>query len=268
MSTHTSVPDPESGGHEPGVRDAHLAHHVGADEAALAPVWVWVFVLTAALAAGFISWGVGERMHGYYGPSREAIRSRYDFSALNREQGVADRKNSAIAFGSFGALLGLIMGASASLTRRSPKSALVTGLVGLLIGSTGGAVVGYGITPVFQRYYSDENPSLLLPLLVRGTICAMIGLTTGLAFGVGRRRSRGLPRALLGGLLGSAIGIAAFELMSAFLFPIERNDKLIPTSMLIRLLFYICVAVATAAGALVTERNQAEPARPSPDVGA
>jgi hypothetical protein len=124
--------------------------------------------------------------------------------------------------------------------------------------------VGYGITPVFRTYYSDENPSLLLPLLVRGAVCAIIGLTTGLAVGLGRGRPGGLPRALLGGLLGSALGIAGFEIMSALLFPIERNDKLIPTSMVMRLLFYVFVAIAAGAGTLVLERSQAKPTGHAP----
>jgi hypothetical protein len=266
MSTPSdpSSPDPEAGKEDSGALNAPASSTIGDGVRNLAPAWVWLCVFVAALAAGSIAWGVGERMHNYYGPSQEASRARFDFSALNREQGAADRKNAAIAFGTFGGLLGLLLGVCGGLTRRSASAALVAGLTGLLVGAIAGAMAGYTITPVFRRYYSDENPSLLLPLLVRSAVCAFVGLSAGLALGLGRRGPGGIPRGLLGGLIGSALGITAFELMIAFLFPMERNDKLIPTSMIMRLLFYVCVAIVAGAGSLVLERSQTRPSAHAP----
>jgi hypothetical protein len=263
-SSDPSPPDPEAGRDNLGVPNAPSSSTMGDGVRHLAPGGVWLCVLVAALAAGSIAWGVGERMHDYYGPTQEASRSRYDFRALNREQGAADRKNAAIAFGTFGALLGLLLGVCGGLTRRSAPAALAAGLTGLLVGATAGAVAGYMITPLFRRYYSDESPSLLLPLLVRGAVCAFVGLTAGLALGLGRRGPGGISRGLLGGLIGSALGITAFELMSAFLFPMERNDKLIPTSMIMRLFFYLYVAIVAGAGALLLEHSQTRPSARAP----
>src|SRR5258708_6751527 len=73
----------------------------------------------AALLAGFLAWGVGEKMHAYYRPSKAANRGRFDFSALNRELAIAGQKNAVISFGTFGALLGSMVGAAGGLARRS-----------------------------------------------------------------------------------------------------------------------------------------------------
>jgi hypothetical protein len=225
-----------------------------------------VTALGTALVAGVLSWGIGELTSNYYGPSKEAIRSttRFDFNALNRSQGLADRKNATIAFGTFGALLGLSVGAFAGLLRRSSASVLIASLTGLLAAGIGGALVSYGLAPVFGRFYSDVNPSLMLPILIRGGICAVIGLAAGLAYGLGRHGPTGILRTLSGGLLGGVLGVILFEVIIATLFPMERNDKVIPSSLVTRLLCYLCVAAGVAAGAILLERGRWKPATHPP----
>jgi hypothetical protein len=194
-------------------------------------------------------------MSDYYGPSAAALRSRYDFTALNREQLVADRKNAAIAFGTFGALVGLFAGAAGGALRRSISAGASAALAGLLLGGIGGATAGYELAPVFGWYYSDVEPSLLLPLLIRGGIWAVVGMTAGLALGCGWHGARGILLTLTGGLAGSVIGTLAFEVVVALIFPADRNDKILPSSPVTRLLAYLFVAAFVALGAVTLGRG-------------
>ena len=144
-----------------------------------------VYAIGAALVAGFLAWGIGEKTHDYYRPSAKAQQDSRDFTALNREKRIADQKNTAIAFGTFGALLGLLSGAAGGALRRSIPGGASAALAGLLLGGIGGALVSYELAPIFARFYSDETPSLLLSFLVRGGIWAVVGMTAGLALGWG-----------------------------------------------------------------------------------
>jgi hypothetical protein len=217
-----------------------------------------VSVLGAALVAGFLSWGIGEAMHGYYRPSKAAARGRFDFSALNREQAVADRKNAAIAFGTFGALLASSLGLAGGLGRGSVLAIAIASLSGLVLGGIAGGLVAYALTPLFSRLYDDANPLLLLPVLIRGGIAAVIGMAAGMALGLGHRGLAGALRPMTGGLLGSLLGVIASEAINASIYPFDRNDQAIPTSMIARLLCYLCVAVGTALGAVILGRGRSE----------
>jgi hypothetical protein len=236
--------------------------------------WFWGAVLPLALAAaaGILAWGIGERTHDMFHPSAAAYRSRYDFSILNREQAVANRKNAALAFGTLGAAVGLFLAVSGGLGRQSVVATSFASLAGLIAGGLGAGAAGFALAPVFTYFYSDASPNLLLPVLVRGGICAVVGIAAGLAFGLGRRTRSGLIGAIGGGLVGALLGIVVFEVVNGFLFPSDRNDKLIPTSSLSRFLAYVCVALAAGAGALLLGRDQpksraAEPASPVPQAG-
>src|SRR5262249_55444450 len=110
-ATMSAVPDsaepapqgdstPVTGAREPAPvppQPGHAAPH---------PPWgrAAVFVLGTALATGILAWAIGEMMYDYYGASVAARRNRFAFAVANREQGIADQKNAAIAFGTFGAL--------------------------------------------------------------------------------------------------------------------------------------------------------------------
>jgi hypothetical protein len=215
-----------------------------------------VYAIVAAFVAGFLAWGIGEITHDYYRPSAKAQQSARAFTALNREQGIADQKNTAIAFGAFGAVLGLLSGAAGGALRRSIRGGVSAAIAGLLLGGIGTALVSYGLAPIFARYYSDETGSLILSFLVRGGIGAIVGMTAGLALGWGWRGTPAIPRALVGGLAGGVCGTIAFEVINAVAFPADRNDAVIPRSMQTRLLAYVLVSVGAALGAVLMGRDQ------------
>ncbi len=218
-----------------------------------------VCAIGASLVAGFLAWGIGEETYNYYRPSAKARTSR-DFTALNREKRFADQKNTAIAFGTFGGLLGLLSGAVGGALRRSIPGGASAALAGLLLGGVGGALSSYELAPIFARFYSDETPSLLLSFLVRGGIWAVVGMTAGLALGAGWQGPLGIPRTLIGGLAGSVFGTIAFEVVNAVLFPGDRNDAVIPSSMSARLLAYLFIAVGVGLGAVLLGQQRSTPA--------
>jgi hypothetical protein len=223
-----------------------------AGPAAMGSPWVWASacVVGAALVAGFLAWGIGERTYDYYRPSEKA-RSGRDFKELNRETGIADQKNATIVFGTFGAVLGLFFGTAGGALRRSIPAGASAAVAGMVLGGIGAGLVGYVLAPMFTRFFSNESPSLLLPILVRGGIWAVAGVAAGLALGWGWRGFVGIPGMGLGGLAGSLCGTIAFEVVNAVLFPAERNDAAIPSSMQARLLACFCVAVGVALGTVL-----------------
>ena len=101
--------------------------------------------------------------------------------------------------------------------------------------------------------------SLVLSFLVRGGIWAVVGMTAGLALGWGWQGFLGIPRALIGGLAGGVCGTVAFEVVNAVLFPADRNDAVIPSSMQARLLAYLFVSVGVAIGAVRVGRHRSWP---------
>jgi hypothetical protein len=226
-----------------------------------------VYAVGAALVAGLLAWGVGEKTYDYYRPPASAQSAR-DFRALNREKAIADKKNTAIVFGTFGALLGLLSGAAGGSVRRSIPGGTSAALAGLLLGGIGAALVGYELAPIYARFYSDESPSLVLSILVRGGIWAVAGMTAGLALGWGGKGLLGLPTALIGGLAGSVCGTIAFEVVNAVLFPADRNDGVIPSSAQARLLACLFVSVGAAIGAVLIGRHRSWPPARTPQAHA
>jgi hypothetical protein len=222
-----------------------------------------VCAVGAALVAGFLAWGIGEKTYGYYQIPASVLGQR-DFSALNREERIADQKNTAIAYGTFGALLGLLSGVAGGAVGRSIPGGASAALAGLVLGGIGGSLASYALAPIFDRLYSDESASLVLSSLVRGGIWAVVGITSGLALGWGWHDLRGIPRALLGGLAGGVCGTIAFEVANAVLFPADRNDAIIPSSMEARMLAYLFVSVGVAIGAVLFSPHRSWPESRTP----
>jgi hypothetical protein len=187
---------------------------------------------------------------------------------MTREKRIVNQKNTAIAYGTLGALLGAISGATGGALRRSIAGGATAAVTGLLLGGMGGALVSYVLAPIFDQYFSDESASLLVSFLVRAGIWAVVGMTAGLALGWGWHGPGGIPRVLTGGLAGALCGTVAFEVVNAVLFPADRDDGIVPSSILARLLAYQFVCLGVAIAAVLVGRHRSAPPGRSPQANA
>lgn len=223
----------------------------------------WVAACTAALLAGIGAWLVGEKSAGYYAPSHEADSHPYSFTRLRREKSVADARNTAVAYGALGALLGLGLGAAGGLARRSVPSGWAGAVVGSLLGGAAGAGPCLVIVPLYLRTIDPAQPTLVLPLLSHGVVWTAIGLAAGLAFGLGAGARDRAIAAALGGAVGAMLGTFCFEVLQAVTLPLQRGEEFMGDSAALRLAADLCVAVFAAAGtvALATAPSRKMPVR-------
>jgi hypothetical protein len=213
-----------------------------------------LLVLSLALLAGVAAWLVGECTLDYYRPSDEAATQAYNFAALNREMEPVSAGNGALAFGALGGLLGLALGIAGGLIRRSTQWVVLGALVGLILGTAAGALPSLGLMPWSWRHRNDDPSATLLltPLLVHLGLWSAIGLAAGLAFGVGSgtsKPSRYFEMALAG-LVGAMLGTFVFEMVGAFVFPMDRTVEPFSATAGTRLLARLCVAGFIGLGAV------------------
>lgn len=88
-----------------------------------------------------------------------------------------------------------------------------------------------------------------MPLLTVGAIATAVGAAAGLAFGIGLGGRERWGKALVGGLIGAALGTAAYELVGAMAFPTAKTELPISHERLTRAMLHISVAVLASAGA-------------------
>jgi hypothetical protein len=212
------------------------------------PSVLWASALTAAILGGLASWANGEKFYTYYQPSRKALADTRNFQALNREQAVADGRNTAIAYGFLGAALGVMLGLAGGLAQRSVSRGLIAAIAGGLVGGAASVGLSFLLMPVFRQNLEPEMPTLLLPLLVHGAIWMAAGAGGGLGFGLGLGGFSTTMRTVLGGLVGAMIGTTLFEVVVAVCFAMLRFDDLIGPTPLTRFLAYACVALSVGVG--------------------
>jgi hypothetical protein len=207
---------------------------------------LWIPILGLALLAGVAAWLVGEFTFNYFRPSLAASENYRSSAALNREMIVVSARNGAVTFGLLGGLLGLAMGIAGGVIRRSSSEALLGALAGLILGTAAGALPALAIMPWQWRHRNDDPSTtyLLVPLLLHLGLWSGVGLAAGLAFGVGSGGSKPfrLFEAALAGLAGAMLGTFVFEMVGAFLFPMERTADPFSASSGTRLLARLCVA--------------------------
>jgi hypothetical protein len=213
--------------------------------------FLWALAVAAALVAGLASWSVGEKTMDYYLPSEAASKNLRDPGPLRRELAVIVPRNVAIAYGTFGGILGLLMGLVGSLSLRSATRAAGASLVGLLIGVAAGVGLSFALVPTFQARLDPTGSDISLMILIRGGIAASIGAAAGLAFGLGLGSANRLIRSMIGGLLGAMTGAVAYEIINALANSLNRNDDLIPPTSTSRLLLYLSIALMGAVGSAI-----------------
>jgi hypothetical protein len=226
----------------------------------------WALTMTAGLLAGLAAWLGGEACLNLIKPPRHAANSKGLVLNITdrREVASAEAKNAGLAFALLGGSMGLAFGAAGGLTRRSGRATTTAALLGLMAGSTGGAGMSLALLAPYNRYKS-RNPDeaardLVLPLLVHSGIWSAVGGLAGLAYGFGLGERRRLPRIVLGGLAGAALGTIAYELIGAAAFPAAQTTQFVSATWPTRLLARLAVAVTAAAGVGLTIGQSRKPA--------
>jgi hypothetical protein len=208
----------------------------------------------------------GERTHGTYtvvtDPIPKGISGFERATILNRQilekRPAVEGKNTALAYGSLGAVLGLMLGlAGAAAARRNGVGAMVAGGTGLVLGGAVGAALSFVLsTKVFYPNLSPEM-GLAVPFATHGGIWAGVGLVGGIAFGLGLGRSRDVLRALVGGLVGAIFATLVYEVIVGLFFSLERVESPLPVKNWIRLIAVALVAFCTTVGVVLAVQERA-----------
>jgi hypothetical protein len=209
--------------------------------------------IVAGLAAGVASLLVGEAiMNVYRGDLLPKLMVRPDPEAMHRLD--AARIHSAIgSFATLGGILGLAMGLSGGLVRRSASAAARAAMLGLLLGAGAVAAVALVVVPIFFKSYDPHSTDLVLPLLVHGAIWLTAGASAGLALGWGLGGGR-WKNTLVGGAAGAAAATIIYEIVGALAFPAGKTDLPLSASMAPRAMAQLLVAILTAVGAVLALR--------------
>ena len=224
--------------------------------------------MTAALLGGLSAWVGGEAIVGRFDPtiSFDGIPTAEQVAEADRATNVGKTKTAAVASAIFGGAMGLMLGLAGGAAGRSGGRAVVAAGVGAALGAIGGGGVAMILMPVYHEHYDPETESLVVPLLVHAGHWIVVGLAAGLAFGLGLGgRDRAL-KAAIGGLLGAAVGAAAYEVAGGLLFPLDRTYEPISITWGSRLFARLSVALLIAAGAVLaitTPTTRSKPAGPT-----
>lgn len=222
--------------------------------------------VTAGLAAGVLTWAVGETGAVVARPVQRPVNFMGSGvlvpSTTPEARQEVVRQTSMRAFGLLGCLTGLLLGCAGGASAGSPRRAATAGGVAAVVGGLLGALVPWVTLPWFVRWRVAGGEALLPSLLMHATFWVPIGAAGGLALGLGDR-NRAVDGAA-GGALGAVLATLAYELLGALAFPLAKTGEPISATWPTRLLAYVLVTslVATGAALLITRTD------PTPKVGA
>lgn len=220
---------------------------------------IWILVLFGGLLAGLAGFGFGEYALQLLAPSLElppGIKGDQTLAPLEhaRRLSVSQDRVATASYGFLGALLGFTLGAVGGLSRRSPRQAITSGLLGLVLGGTLAAATTFLILPWNHALFvppspDNANQQMALSLATRGTIWMVIGAVAGLALGRGLGGGR-VARAVAGGILGAAAAAFIYEMAGAVLFPLDKTFLVVALTSSPRFLAHLTVALCVSAGTL------------------
>ncbi len=239
------------------------ARETESPEAARAAPWphhrLWLVSLTMSLLAGLAGFAIGQGSPELFRPSNDmpaTMRSSNERRVeAHRRRTVAQDRVAALAYGSLGMLLGMVLGATAGQARRSPRAAIMGGVTGLILGGAAGAGASLVLLPAYHRARvavsdEDHNKDLALALRTHGGIWLAVGAAAGLALGIGLGGGARMARAVFGGILGAGAATVIYEFGGAILFPVSETFRPMAVDAVPRLLAHLSVALCVAAGAL------------------
>jgi hypothetical protein len=214
---------------------------------------LWLLALAAGVVVGLTSWGVEEVALLVFAPTYQLEKehrasTQVAGAEMDRQRLVATVRTAATSSAALCGLLGLGLGLVGGRVRGSWTKGLRAGVVGLLLGVGGGTILTWKLVPMYYVKMADAD-ELTLPLLVHLGMWGSAGIAGGLALALGIGSwNRGVI-AMIGGLVGAALGIAACEIAGAIAFPMAETNLPISVSLGSRLMVHLGVAVSSALGA-------------------
>lgn len=156
-------------------------------------------------------------------------------------------KQSGLAFGIFGGLLGASLALADSLFRRSFSGLMVATLgaatLGAAFGAGGGIAARFALNPLFFR--SGQHP-MVVSILVHMVCWSVLALGIGLSFRWGRGGPREALRNAFACALGGILAAMLFTPICSYLMPLDSTVPLVPENANPRLLWLVLAGTAIA----------------------
>jgi hypothetical protein len=220
------------------------AHSRGAAPVAGSRIAMWMLALAVGLAAGSIAWAVGEAT---VMPERGRMAARGEVVV---PPSVLGTHNAIVSFGALGASLGLGMGLTGGLIRRSFRRACLAGLSGMCLGGSVGVLICWLIIPLFYKHVTDDN--LIYSLITHAAIWALVGGAAGLAFAIGLGGSGRIRRATAGGICAALLATIIYEIAGGIFSPFAMTNLPVSITWQSRLAARLLVAVLVVVGVVMS----------------
>ncbi len=224
---------------------------VGASAPRATPGRVWHFAFIAVLTAASIGWIAGEAANqaahweSYVQAvlvRRPDLRNQLPSELLLEPRHIVQVKSASLSMGTFGAAIGLSLGAAGGLARRSTRATIACGLIGFLSGAAVGTTTPLQLIPFFYRS-AAKPPNPVFPLLVQTALYGPIGIVGGVAFGFALTGPGGAGRGAIAGVLGAILGVTTFNITHTIAWPLEWDLAPLPGKSITRLLAHLSVAL-------------------------
>jgi hypothetical protein len=226
-------------------------------------------VLGFALGAGLAAWVVEETVEKRFAPDlrmapADAARLSFGDHAARRYHAVRDaaRWTALATAGSFGGLVAGSLGAAGGLIGRNRVRLGIMCAVGAAVGAIAALAADALLLPIFFRHedwaIANREPLEMTPaLLVRGGLLSVSGLVSGIALGAGMGGLRRSVYAGLGGVVGGALAMVAYEFVGAVAFPGIETSQPVPPALGLRFAASCGSAMLIAAAAFVAAQQVA-----------
>jgi hypothetical protein len=226
---------------------------------------LWLMALGSALIAGSLAALGGELTYQALHKEPEYPASFTSLSSSERAVARAvvrfntrlavETNKATAAYGLLGVAVGVALGLAGGLAGRSRRVSVRGAAVGGVLGGIAGAGLAMVFVPLFFQLMEDAITALPLLFLTHAAIFAGVGAASGAALGWESGDRRVILRCAVGGVVGALIATLAIEVINVAAFGVMRIFEPVPAKSMARILVNLCVALGTAAGALLAGRK-------------
>lgn len=220
----------------------------------------WIIVILAVIVGGIASVAVLEAVLAAYKQTFMTVTQPYPTSDDMVRITKARIESGTLSYGFTGALVGLMLGLAGGISRKSVKAAAVAGLLGLLIGGlVEGSTSRLALWLIYMKF--DPQAEDILPsLLSHQALWDVVGLTGGLALGLGLGGPGRWWKTAIGGMIGAALAAVVFEFVGALVFSTHGTHQPVADSLETRIMAHLLIPLGSAIGAVLAARDP----RPKP----